>query len=131
MHVVQLLDPLVLGPNIEVIKPLLPDVLWDSVQQRGLRRIASTLRLYHDASRESKLKRLHYDRGVPLLRFTDQKMNVLGHDHITDNDELVALAHPLQHGQEHIATARRGEKRLSPITAAGDEMQVSGSIVAF
>ena len=130
-HVTEFLDAFMLGPNIKVVKSLLPDVLPGVVKQGSLCRIASTLRLYQDASCKSELKRLHYGRGILLLRFADQQVNVLGHDHVTDDDELVALAHPLQHGQKHAATARRGEKRLSPITTAGDEMQVSSTVVAF
>jgi hypothetical protein len=38
------------------------------------------------------------------------------------NDELVAKAHLLQHGQEQIATPRRAEQWLPPVTTAGDEM---------
>jgi hypothetical protein len=70
-------------------------MLWVAWSDRGsLSRIASTLCLHHDASRESELKRLHHCRRILLLRFADQKVNVLGHDHVTD-DELLALAHSL------------------------------------
>jgi hypothetical protein len=57
-----------------------------------------------------------------LIRFADQKMNVLGHNHVSDNHELIATAHLLQHGQEQIATPRCAEQRLPPVTTAGDEM---------
>jgi hypothetical protein len=49
-------------------------------------------------------------------------MNVLGHDHVSDNHELVATPHALQHGQEQIAPLRRAEQGLPPVTTASDEM---------
>jgi hypothetical protein len=49
-------------------------------------------------------------------------MNVLGHNPVSDNDELVATAHLLQHGQEQIATPRRAEQGLPPVTTSSDEM---------
>jgi hypothetical protein len=45
-----------------------------------------------------------------------------GHNHVPDNDKSVATAHLLQHGQEQIATPRRAEQGLPPVTTAGDEM---------
>ena len=63
--------------------------------------------------------------------FADEKVNVFGHDHITGDDELISTAHPFQFGQEQIAVVRRAENGLSPITTAGDEVQVSGAVVAF
>jgi hypothetical protein len=121
MHVTEFLDTFVLSPDIEVIKPLLPDMLWSVMEEAGLRKAAQPLLLYHDASGKSELKRLHYDRRIFLLLFANQQVNVLRHDHVADNNELITHAHPLQHGKEYVATARRSEKRLSPITTTGDE----------
>jgi len=58
-------------------------------------------------------------------------MNVLGHDHVTGNDELIAPANLLQHSQQQVTTASRAEQRLSLITTASDEMKVSGAVVAL
>jgi hypothetical protein len=65
------------------------------------------------------------------LRFADEEVNVCGHDHITDDDELISSAHLLHHSQKQIATVRRAEERLPPITTTGDEVKVSSAIVAF
>lgn len=128
MHVTELLDTFVLGPNIEIIKPFLPDVLRGAL---GHVDWIASLCLDQNTSRKSKLKRLHHGRRILLLRFADQQVNVFGHDDVTNDHELVAFAHALQHRQEQVATARRGEKGLSSITTAGDEVQVSGAVVAF
>src|ERR1700681_4745552 len=97
MHVTELLDTFVLGPNVEVIKPFLPDVLRGAIGHLGW--IAS-LCLHQNTSRESELKSLHYGRGIVLLWFTDEQVNVFGHDYVADDHEPVSLARALQHRQE-------------------------------
>jgi hypothetical protein len=57
-------------------------------------------------------------------------MDVLGHNYIANDDELIAIAHLLQHGQKEVATARGAKQRLSAITTAGNEMKVAGAVVA-
>jgi hypothetical protein len=74
---------------------------------------------------------LHDRRGGLLLRFADQKVNVLGHDHVTGYDEPIPPTHPLQHAQKKVTAVRRAEQRLPPITTARDEMKVPGAVVAF
>jgi hypothetical protein len=49
-------------------------------------------------------------------------MNMLGHDHVTGHDELIALPQLLQHGQKKVTPARGAGQRLSPITTASNEM---------
>jgi len=96
-----------------------------------LGRVAWSPRLRQNASRKSKFKSLHHGRRSLYSRFADQQMNVLGHDHVTGNDELIAPANLLQHSQQQVTTASRAEQRLSLITTASDEMKVSGAVVAL
>jgi len=56
------------------------------------------------------------------LRVADQQANVLGHDHVPGNHELIPPAHLLQHSEKKITTGRRAKQRLPPITTAGDEV---------
>jgi hypothetical protein len=56
------------------------------------------------------------------LRLADQQVDMFGHDHVTGDDELIAPAHLLQHGEKQIATSRRAEQGLPTITTARDEM---------
>jgi hypothetical protein len=131
MHVTEFLDALMLGPNVEVVKPLLPDVLREMVEQGSLSRIPGTPRLHYDSSCKSQLKSLHHGRWILLLWFADEEVIVFGHDYITDHDEMISSAHLLKHSQKQIATKRRAEERLPLIATAGDEVKVSRAIVAF
>ena len=63
-------------------------------------------------------------------RFADQKMKVLGHDHVAEDDELIPLSYLLENGEKQVAPPRTAEQRLTTVTTAGDEMQVAISIVA-
>jgi len=46
------------------------------------------------------LQHLHHGRGRPLLRFTDEQMEVLRHYHIADDDKPIAAAHLLEQLQK-------------------------------
>ena len=64
------------------------------------------------------------------MRLADQQMNVLGHDHVAEDGELILLSHLLQNSEKQVAPPRTAEQRLALATTAGDEMQVAISIVA-
>ncbi len=49
---------------------------------------------------ETKLQRLHRDRKRRPLRFGHQQMNVLGHDHISEDDQSIAPAYTFKNLQE-------------------------------
>jgi hypothetical protein len=51
-------------------------------------------------------------------------MKVLGHDHVTQHDELIAAPHLLENGEKQITTARSAEQRFTPITTTGDKVQI-------
>ena len=106
-------------------------MLRGAVEEDSLRWIALSSPLRQKPSRKSKFKSLHHGRRGLYLRFADQEVNVLGHDHVTDDHELIAPAHLLQHSEQQVTTARRAEQRLPAITTAGDEMKVSGAVVAL
>jgi len=131
MQVAQFLDALALCPDIEIIEPLLPDVLRRGVEQAGLRRVASPSRLRQYAPCEAEFESLHHGSRIFLLRFADQQMYVLGHDHVANDDKLIALAHLLQHPQKEVTAARSTKQGLSAITTASDEMKVTGTAVAL
>ena len=92
MHVAQLLHPLMLGPHVEIIEACLPNV------QRlgGLRRTPGMAPLparpRHNPLRVELLNQLHHFGWISHLRFTDQEMDVIGHDYVADYDETAALA---------------------------------------
>jgi hypothetical protein len=81
-----------------------------------------------DAARKAHFERLHHCRRVLLLRFAEEQMNVLGHDHVAHDYKLITSAHLLQHGQKQVAPRGRAQQGLPAITTASDEMQVPGAI---
>jgi len=131
MHVAEFFGAFMFGPYVEIIEPFLPDVLRDVVEEGSLGRISSSPRLRQNASRKSNFESLHHGRRSLDLRLADEKVNMFGHDHVTGDDELVAPAHLLEHGEKQIAAARGGKQELPPITTAGDEMKVPGAVVAL
>ncbi len=131
MHVAQLLNAFPFRPNIKVVESLLPNVLRSMVKKAALSGVPVSPFSCQDAAREADFERLHHGRRALLLRFAKEQMNMFRHHHVAHDDEGIPSAHLLQHGQKQVATRCRAQKRLSPITATGDEMQVSGAIKAF
>jgi len=74
---------------------------------------------------------LHHGGRSALLRFTDQKMEVLRHHDASENNEAVPCTHLLQSFEEEIAQVRCAQERLPMIATAGDEVQVAGAVVAL
>src|SRR5271154_7584030 len=93
--------------------------MWS--KRAALRRFAFPFRRSQNAARETEFESLHNRRRILVLRFTDQKVDVLGHDDVSDHDELVAAAHLLQHGEKELATEGCAQQWLPPIATAGDD----------
>jgi hypothetical protein len=53
---------------------------------------------------------------------------VLRHDHIADNDKTVTLPRLLENFQEAVTRFSRIEERQSPITRAGDKLQMVSAV---
>ena len=53
---------------------------------------------------------------------------MLRHDHVSDNNELIALAHLFEHGEKQVAMFLCSEEGTALITTAGDKVQVSGAV---
>jgi len=58
-------------------------------------------------------------------------VDVLGHNHIANHDELITPAHLLQYSEKQIAAARSGEQRLPLIATACNEVKVARAVVAM
>ena len=111
----QLLNALLSTGDIEIAKAFLPD--WRS----GLSTLVKQLC-------ESLLDDLHNYRRIANLRFGDQKMKVLRHDHIAKDDKTVFSARLLQDSQQRIAAFDCFQPRPSMKRAARNEVQVGSSI---
>lgn len=57
-------------------------------------------------------------------------MDVLGHDHVTDEGEAVPVADFAKHLHEDIPGANRAEQRQASIAGEGNEMQMAAPVVA-
>jgi hypothetical protein len=81
--------------------------------------------------REALLDDLQDGGGVAHLGFADQEMEVLGHDHVSQDDEAILLASFFQDAQEEIATVGRAQPRPALVATTGDEVEVAGTVVSF
>ena len=56
---------------------------------------------------------------------------MLGHHHVSYNRKVITPPDLLQHLQEQIAILFSPQQGASLITACGDEMQISGAVIAM
>ena len=127
MHIPQLLYPLLLRANVEVIKPLLPGPLRRDCKQLAL--VLFPSQAIQHPPRKSDLQRLHHLRQRLLVRLAHQQVKVLRHHDISEDDESIPLPHRLQHLQKQIASPPRSQPGPSPVTTAGYEVQVLPAIM--
>src|ERR1700747_557800 len=92
VHITQLLNALLLAEDDKIVEAALPDVtgLERSVPQLALPRVGPQAKLAQPAPRKTLFQSLHYDRRIATLRFAEEQMHVLGHDHVTGNDKTIA-----------------------------------------
>ena len=93
MHVLEFLHVLGRAPHIEIIKAQLPE----------------PRPVMPNRPRTALFQHLHRQRRRAEFGFIDQKVNVLRHDHITDDDKAIP----------------------APITTEGDEVEVSLTVVTL
>ena len=92
MHVAELLDALARAPHVEVVEAMLPYVrlVGPEFALGGAAAFPA-----QNAPGETLLDDLHHDGRRAAFWFADQQMNVFGHDDVSHDHELVALAHVL------------------------------------
>jgi len=73
----------------------------------GLGAIAATAHPDQDAPRKAQFQSLHDRRWRTILRFADQQMRVLGHNHVTEDYELIPLSYPFQNSEKQVAPPRK------------------------
>jgi hypothetical protein len=81
--------------------------------------------------RKPLLEHLDHNPGIGSLGLAKQQMNMLRHNHITDDDEAIALPHLFKNTKKEIAPRRSLKKRESAITTKGDEVQKSLSVAVI
>src|SRR6267143_3337006 len=134
MHVLEFLANFLFTPHIEVIKSGLPEARQIPVAcckcaaRLPCRRAAPAS---PEIPRDALLQHFQDFGWRALGAFADEQMNVVGHDHISDQQEFVAFTNFSQGLDEDVARSRRVEQRQPPITTEREEMQMAPSIVSL
>jgi hypothetical protein len=135
MHVFELLDLLRVAPDIEIVKPALPEL-----RPRGLRstEVKRQLRGGHappllptELPGNSLLQDLHDRGGSSACWFADQQVDVLGHHHVRHQRELIPITNLIQDLHKSIPRTLGTQERQAPVATARDEVQVFETVVAF
>ena len=109
MHVVELFDSLLQAPHGEVIEAALPETRERFVATgKGQVQLSGGPAVFAaQASRDALFQDLNDSRGRSFRGFTDEKVDVLGHDNESDQGEAVAVAHLAEQLDEDISRADR------------------------
>src|SRR5258705_9228602 len=131
MHIVQFLLQFLLAPHIEVIEAALPEsrrvrLRWSKAQSELRCRRFSTALSQNPG--DSLLEHLQNFRGTTPLGFTKEQMNMLGHDYITDELEVMPRADLVQNFHKLVTSPRRAEQRTTTIATEGNEMKIAAPI---
>jgi len=111
VHVAQLLHPLLFVVNVEIVVPRLPEWPLPAL------------------NRHRQFQRLNCFAQKCFLWFTDQKVNMFRHDHISADHKIVTEAHGLQRPLEQAARRRNSEMRKTLITTECDEMKAAALLI--
>ena len=132
MHVAQLPHALLLGKNNEIVEAGLPDVSQGEgcAPKRVCLGTGFGAKFAQQPMGEGLFQGGQHQRGISALRLGEEKMDMLRHDYVTDDDKLMALADLLQHFEKEIARAGRAEKGTALITTCGNKVGVSSAVVA-
>ncbi len=110
MDVTQFLDSFRLSPNRKIVIANLPE---------------SPLTWLLQLPRSNLLQHLHDQREFAALGFTEQKVNVLGHDDVSRDKTTIPAADTLQFPLKHLSRCDWVKQFLALITTEGDEVQAS------
>src|SRR5271157_6417479 len=109
------LDALALRPHVEIVIASLPEVCPVTNKTAGNRLLDGL----HGAGQRS------------VLRLADQQMHVLGHDHVTDEIEVVAPSALFQRDFKQVHRARTGQQWVTLIATEGDEVKLACFLIAL
>ena len=135
MHVIQLFQPLLFTPHIQVIKAPLPDARGAMQVHRGRQgeggqhspapgQLAAGLEVFENESGRSLFEALNNSGRVGLLRGQDQSVEVFGHQNLADDLETELGSQSGESGDE-VPAKTVGIKQPGPAVCAGsDKMQV-------
>ena len=135
VHVIQLFVLLFGAPHIEVIEAALPElrILFKRgfIRDKRLARKGFVPVRPAQFYRRSSLQNLHHGRRVAHVRLADQQVEMLRHQDVPEEAEIMALADVDQDFQEEVACLRGIEEGQAMVTTACDEMELSKAVAAF
>ena len=70
-------------------------------------------------------------RYLAVERFAEEKVDVLGHDDVAEDVELIALASEFERIEEDISCGRGVEVGFAVVAAEGDEVVVTLLLVSY
>jgi len=130
MDIVQLFLAFLRGPQDEIIESALPYVIFAGALAAPL-----SGRLGPEPSQYAPCKALfdglHHGGRIASFRLAEQQVDVLGHDDIAHHNEMIAVAHVLQHFNEQVASGGESEQRAALVTTGGDVVQVTLAVEAI
>jgi len=135
VHVVELLNPLLAAPDVEVVEATLPELRQTAVgpveRQRALLRRRPPARRTPQPPRHPLFQNPQDDGGSPTQRLGDEQVDVFGHDHVADKLEPVLRFDLTENLNKRVASAHRPEERKTPVATERDEVEVALSVSAL
>jgi hypothetical protein len=115
VHVLQLFDSLVMGEHIEVVITGLPErtlreAFWDR-ELEGLKRFGK--------------------RNLVVFRFTDEEVNMLRHDDVAEDLEVVPPPGLFERVEEDVSWGWGVELGFTTVAAEGDEVVVTFVVISL
>src|SRR5689334_11791035 len=134
MHVFKFLANFLLAPHVEVIESGLPESRQTAVasckrQAQLLRRRAAPASA--EIARDALLQNFQNQRWRSFRSLADEQVHVIGHDHVSNQQEFVPLTNLAESLHEEISRSCCAEQRQPPITTEREEVQISPSMEAF
>ena len=124
MYIVQLLEILLFGADVEIMTSRLPECARQIVRHQS--QLVFRVALFvASPERDTLLQNLHNNRWILDLRFANQQMNVFRHDNIAGDHELISPSGLFQDVSEKIPPSRGVQKRQPMIAGAGDKVPVT------
>jgi len=132
VHVAQLYHTLLLGKHNEIVKATLPNMPHGDgcTPKRICPGTGFGAKFPQQPMGEGLFQSGQHQRRISTLRLGEEKMNMLRHDHVTDDYKLMTLADLLHGFEKQIARAGCAEKGTALITTCGNKVRVSSAVVA-
>src|SRR5260370_6465253 len=128
VHVVQFLSKLFLAPNIEVVKPSLPE-MWFFHLRFGKFQTELAFRrafaFFPEPPRNLLLQHLQGYRRIAPGRFAHQQMNVLWHHNESQEQEFPLGTDEVENVHKTVSRSRGSQQWPAPVTTEGYKVQVA------